>query len=406
MNMKQLLFFSILLSLFFGCSSKDISSSKSYFESFKTSLPSNILSNIDQSTIRIYQLKCRRKLIRAQIQNGELVMVFSQEGQLHTGRILNLVWESRKESKGMIVVKDLVGNIHRQVPLFIDTKQIQFEHASDHPSNLPMHKFDLNTHDEQPMMIALTKRNGKAYQTLWCSLWWLFDVTWLDPLYLPFDFCSERNGKTHVKQRSIGNYNSIDLNRDIDCFNLISDTNAIYTLTVYADLPIDNDSKSVFDPKAYFAGHCFIELYKSNPYKSMRRYYGFYPDSRWNAVSGRYTPSKLVDDGGHEYQASYTISVRKDQFVDAIEKILELSNHDYHINDFNCVDFVLRVFKAGGGILEVETKYNIPILGDSAGKHTPNGLYEQIALLQAKGIIGANACSIKKYCLESTKLFS
>lgn len=198
----------------------------------------------------------------------------------------------------------------------------------------------------------------------------------------------------------MGQISSIDnLQCDLSNFKLVKGDFSTYSITIYVDLPMDSNSNVLFDPNSFYAGHCFIELSKSNPYRMIRKVVGWYPDQGVMAISGIATKGLVVDDGGHEFQASYQIAVDSSQFEAAVQTLENYQNKNYHISLFNCVDFALGVFNAAGGALELSTRYHIPIVGSRNGDHTPNALFEKIEYMQRVGITGAIANSKKNYCL-------
>lgn len=190
-----------------------------------------------------------------------------------------------------------------------------------------------------------------------------------------------------------------NLQYDLSGFNLVKGDYSTYSITIYVDLPIDDNPNVLFDPKSFYAGHCFIELSKSNPYRTVRKVVGWYPDHGVVAISGIQTQGLAADDSGHEFQASYRIAVDSIQFEAALQTLKTNQNQNYHISLFNCVDFALLVFNAAGGALELSTRYHIPIIGSRNGDHTPNALFEKIENLQREGVIGAMANYKKNYCL-------
>jgi hypothetical protein len=198
------------------------------------------------------------------------------------------------------------------------------------------------------------------------------------------------------------NSSANDLQQYLSCFNWIGSDYTSYSITLYVDLPVDTDPSAVFDPISFYAGHCFIELSKSNPFRTVRKVIGWYPNSGVVAISGIPSKGLIADDGGHEFQASYRISVDSAQFEATLQTLQSFQNRKYHISSFNCVDFVLELFNAAGVDIQLPPRYHIPIVGSKSGDHTPNGLYEKIQALQNAGVVGAMISSQKKYCLPGT----
>jgi hypothetical protein len=71
---------------------------------------------------------------------------------------------------------------------------------------------------------------------------------------------------------------------------------------------------------------------------------GFYPNTSWKALAGTSVESKVVDNEGHEYNASLTMSVNATQFQAAIDKMQAIAGNEYNIEKWNCTDFALSNF--------------------------------------------------------------
>lgn len=104
-----------------------------------------------------------------------------------------------------------------------------------------------------------------------------------------------------------------------------------------------------------------------------------------------------MDNGGHEYNARYTISVTNAQFQAALNAVQTYSSYDYSITTFNCTDFALEVFNAAGGDLYIP-KYQIPgFPNGTTGSNTPQGLYNKLDQMAAAGYTGIEKPGVKGY---------
>lgn len=197
----------------------------------------------------------------------------------------------------------------------------------------------------------------------------------------------------------------IDPKKYTDCFGTIPDNSTtLYTVTISSDIPVDGHPEIFYDWDSYSPGHAFIELSKSTPYGSVTQDIGFYPSSAKKFVlldnSEATSTSKIVDNGGHEYNARYTISVSAAQFQAAINQINSSSSNLYNVGLYNCTDFALGVFNAAGGNLTIPL-HAIPGFEVDGGSNTPQGLYEQISQMKNNGTAGTTTTNNKEYAGSS-----
>lgn len=190
--------------------------------------------------------------------------------------------------------------------------------------------------------------------------------------------------------------NAIDPKKYADCFGQIPDDGATCSITISADLPVDGHPETFFNWTDRSPGHAFIELNKSNPYGTVQQDIGFYPDASFKVLTGSNIASKIVDDGGHEYQARYTITVTAAQFQAAINKLNTASSNSYNVSHYNCTDFALDVFNSAGGNLAIP-HHAIPGFEIDGGSNTPQGLYEKISQLKDNGTVGTTKTNGKEY---------
>ena len=158
------------------------------------------------------------------------------------------------------------------------------------------------------------------------------------------------------------------------CFSNVPDANATYQITLYADIPVNGDPSELFNTSTGQVGHSFIQLSKSSGGTSVQQNIGFYPETGWKSLSDYSVASKVVDNAGHEFNSSLTMSVSSTEFSQAITQIQTLADRDYNISTWNCTDFALSVFNAAntGEPLTIP-QYMIP--GTNTYANTPQGLY-------------------------------
>lgn len=394
--MRKHIFIGILVVLLIGCSKQSIESSDGLLLKLKTLLSPQDFIRLQPESIVVHAFgKQQQKIVRARLYDKEMVAVLSSSGQIIEGRLLDFDIASRLENTGTVTVWNLDGSLLKTAH-FIQGRMI----PSQHPIQISPQSTGKTACTDctiPEVIVAASYKNGETHHLTYYSMSWLFGSSWGYTTYMPVYADGGGGGGPVELDPPLGNPDKIDPKKYTDCFDQIGNEMATYSMTIYSDLPADQHPGTVFDHKAYYAGHSFIELNKSNPFNSARQVFGFYPGSRFGALSGGNTTSKIVDDSGHEYQASYTITVSQSQFNAAVQRIQQLNSQYYNITNFNCVDFALSVFQAGGGHFSLQTQYNIPVYGSSSGNNTPNGLYEQIATMHAAGVPGTTANANKNY---------
>ncbi len=140
----------------------------------------------------------------------------------------------------------------------------------------------------------------------------------------------------------------IDLNAWLNCFSQIPDVGASYTVTLYADLPIDDDPSYNVNLFTGATGHCFLELTKTNGSQSVSQVLGFTAQAPFKALFSpdQFLPSKMVDNAAHKYDASITLHVNGPAFTTMTNKMKELATLPYSITRFDCLDYDLSVINS------------------------------------------------------------
>jgi len=177
---------------------------------------------------------------------------------------------------------------------------------------------------------------------------------------------------------------AIDVTGFMKCFSNIPDAGSLCSISIYTDLPVDNNPDIFFNWYAGATGHVFLQLTKSGQDRVVNQVIGFAPQKPMQAMFGpNAVASKIVDNGGHKYNASLTMNISPAQLMTAISKILFLSaTMQYDIAKYNCVDFALQVINTIRDVNPlIIPRYPIPGQDDITKSNTPQGLYK---LLQQK----------------------
>jgi hypothetical protein len=183
---------------------------------------------------------------------------------------------------------------------------------------------------------------------------------------------------------------AIDVQAWMKCFAGIPDVGSQCSVSIFADLPVNDDPNLFFNWYSGNTGHAFLQLTKTNAGQSISQLIGFTAVKPLAAlVSNGAVAGKIVDNGGHKYNASLTMHVNPQQFGTELKEIEYLSGTiSYSIENYNCVDFALQAINAirGGSPLSIP-KYPIP--GQLGISNTPEGLYKLLTGMKAAGGVEA-----------------
>ena len=176
----------------------------------------------------------------------------------------------------------------------------------------------------------------------------------------------------------------IEINAYMKCFSSIPDAGAQCSVTIFTDLPVNNNPSEIFNWYTGAVGHVFLQLSKTNGGQNITQVVGFNALKPFPAIfADNFVASKMVDNAGHKFNACLTMYISPDQLTTEINQILSIgSDMPYSISNFNCVDFALGVINAirPSNPLTIP-KYQIP--GQPAGfSNTPQGLYRLLSSMQ------------------------
>lgn len=187
----------------------------------------------------------------------------------------------------------------------------------------------------------------------------------------------------------------VDLKKRLDCFNNIaSNGNTTYSIKICADIPVNGNPKALLNPDRE-PGHTFLELTKTNGGTSVTETIGFYPEKYKKAAFQLSVSSMVVDNFGHEYDASLLMAVNASQFEQILTTAKEKAVNDYHMTGYNCTTFALDVFnsaRASNNQLIVPNTVPPNTVFSSYGK-TPNGLYSTIKTMAENNTSGASVAA-------------
>jgi hypothetical protein len=179
----------------------------------------------------------------------------------------------------------------------------------------------------------------------------------------------------------------IDLERYLACFDAVPDGGAACSIEIFSDIPVDSDPNKILNFTSGSPGHVFLQIKKSNGNQSVVQNIGFYPQNGWKTLLTTVpVEGKLVDNGGHEFNASLRMDISPESLKSILTEMRYLARFiRYDIDEYNCTDFALDVFnKARSSKLEVPM-YRLPGSTAPGGSRTPQGLYNALKGLKESG---------------------
>jgi hypothetical protein len=191
------------------------------------------------------------------------------------------------------------------------------------------------------------------------------------------------------------NKDPIDVEQFLKCFDNIADAGAQCEISVFADIPVDSDPNKLFDFRTGSPGHTFIQIKKTSAdgSQAVMQNLGFYPKTGWKTIGNFATDAKFVDDGQHEFNASFNKTLTPDQLKSVIAEIRGKENAQYDLDDFNCTDWALDIFNNQGSTLTIP-KYLVPGSIKADGVNTPQGLYNKLKEMKDANVPGSDKISI------------
>jgi hypothetical protein len=167
----------------------------------------------------------------------------------------------------------------------------------------------------------------------------------------------------------------------MQAFTLIPDAGAQCAVTIFADLPVDDDPSYIFNAMSGATGHCFLQLTKTNGTQSITQIIGF-TASKPLAILGTTVPGKIVDNSLHKYNASLSLSITPAQLQTEINAINAIgSTPNYNIWTNNCVGYALGILNDVRPTNPLAIALS-PVPGSAESYQTPQGLYLSLGALR------------------------
>jgi hypothetical protein len=183
----------------------------------------------------------------------------------------------------------------------------------------------------------------------------------------------------------------IDVSAYMKAFSTIPDAGSTCSVTIYTDLPVDDNPSYIFNILTGATGHCFIQLSKTNGTQTVTQIIGK-TSSKALAVLAFPVAGKIIDNSLHKYNASLTMNITPAQLTTEINAVLAIGNTpSYNMWDNNCVDYALGILNAVRPGNPLNVGMSIDPSTDEAYQ-TPQSLY--IALQNLKGANGPDAANI------------
>jgi len=183
----------------------------------------------------------------------------------------------------------------------------------------------------------------------------------------------------------------IDVNAFMKCFSTIPDAGSTCSITVYTDLPVNDNPSYIFNILSGATGHCFMQLTKTNGTQSVTQIIGK-TTSKAIAVLGFPVAGKIVDNAAHKYNASITMNITPAQLQTEINAVVATGNTpQYDMWENNCVNYAVGMMN----LLRPTNPLDVGLSLDPSSDEeylTPQGLY--IALDKLKAAKGPDAPNI------------
>lgn len=170
----------------------------------------------------------------------------------------------------------------------------------------------------------------------------------------------------------------IDIQQFVNCFNAIPDAGSTCSIEISTDIPVDTDPNAFYNFSTGSPGHAFITIKKSNGSLQVTQNIGFYPKSDYKAVTYAPTAGKLVDNAGHEFNASLFMALTPAQLSTVLMRVQQLSNLNYDVDEYNCTDWALDIFNRTRSVPLQIPLYGLPGSPLTQQTRTPQGLYHKL----------------------------
>jgi hypothetical protein len=196
---------------------------------------------------------------------------------------------------------------------------------------------------------------------------------------------------------------SVNARKMVDCFDIIPNNGATYSVKINADIPVNSAPNLLFNLKGFTPGHVFITLTKNGLNgEKINQSIGFYPENGFKSIVNPddFVKGKIVNDGNlgseREYNASYTVSATNEQFGNIINRLKNISSLDYSLANGNCAHFAISLFN------EVDPFFSSQVITYPFGgtmmylTATPLGVYNTLQNYKNNNIPNVEVGVVKK----------
>lgn len=194
----------------------------------------------------------------------------------------------------------------------------------------------------------------------------------------------------------------VNITQLFNCFDQVpSGPNANFTIRLSSDIPSNRNENTAVVLSNGTVGHSFLSITKYNGSQSVTQNFGFYPQTGLASLGLGNVPSKIVNDGNHEINASLIMNINEASFnLIKLNAIFEASQ-PYNLVNNNCAHFAIKLFnyaRSNNPIIIDNFPVTInpilpglPIVTVDMSK-SPQMLYKELALMKSNG--GPEAANI------------
>jgi len=192
-------------------------------------------------------------------------------------------------------------------------------------------------------------------------------------------FCSNNDFRSPQKNKD---HKGVIIDEYLQVFYPLGN-NEEYSVTVCADLPVDNKPQYVY--KKGEPGHVFLILSKKDLItgKTITRSFGFYPRVAVTCLF-KQSRSQIRDNSNRQYDAAIERKLSKEEFKWILDKCKDEAKKKYNLKKYNCYDYVLQVYNSLPGVEKLPiSKVKFPFILGRGG--SPCGLYNDLKILAVNG---------------------
>jgi len=213
-------------------------------------------------------------------------------------------------------------------------------------------------------------------------------------------------GEIELEGEYIYSIPTVDVRKLFNCFDMVPDEGASFTVQLCVDVPINGNPAASSDLLGVNAGHSFLVVTKSGSGVSVTQAFGFYPAttlSMWDPFSP--VVSVIRNNERQEINGMISMSISLGQFNNLRATAITLSGKPYILDASNCTDYALGVFNSARSSPIVLQPYIIQYPGTTVSggpistgfsvkiSNSPQRLYEELSQMRAAG--GTEAANIQ-----------